>query len=277
MTKKIIVLVDLSEFSKQLLYIANTWAKRLAAELLVVHQTFSAAPAMGDPEIRSKIGVQSRREAITKLAGFVAETKISGANIKFHVTTSNLDTALLKLKTTITADIIVVGIKSKNWLERLVLGDTATKLINELNNTIIAIPDLPSTYDLSTLHVAIKQKYPLNDLAFRNLVTPNDSRVKVNLISVVNPTEDEVNMREYIQSLCAKYSAIANIGYDLIVSEDTFSVLKEYMSARQGLLVIQKGSRNLSDIFRRYFVNDAISYAQFPVVVLPSNTTDASL
>ena len=274
MTKKIIVLVDLSASSSRLLLEANTWAIRLNADLLVVHQTFSAAPAMGDPEIRSQIGLQSRREALARLAAFVAETRVSGANIKFHITTSNLDTALLKLKTTITADIIVVGVKDKNWVERLFLGDTAIKLVNELSNTIIAIPELPDTYDLSTVYVAIKQKYPLNEIAFSNLISTSDNtRLPVRLMSVLKPTEPEDSTREYLQSLCDKYSAIADMSYELIRSEHPYSAIKQYMDGHEGLLMIQKGTRNLADIFRKYFVNDAISHGQFPVAILPYNAT----
>src|SRR5690606_18867893 len=132
---------DFSEHSKTLLRFAGNWAKSVNAELLVVNQVFSVAPAMGEGEIRDEIKRQEKRSALAQLSGFVKNVwNDSGVSIKLYVTTGSLQTAIDKLHRSKNLDLIFTGVTSTNWIERIFMQSTALRLSNEIDKMIVALP-----------------------------------------------------------------------------------------------------------------------------------------
>ncbi len=270
MNKRFVVLVEFSEFSQWLLKVAHSWAKQAEAELWVVHQSVSLAPGMGDSDIRSGIDRDSRREARKELEGMVAGLGLTGVRLRYHVTSSNPETALAQFRRSGPLDIIIVGIKGKSWFERLLLQDTAVKLIDAVDGIVAGFPMLPGTYDMDRFHIAVHSKFPLNDRALLNVLeTCSLSSRKVKLVSVLGEEEDRAALKQHMQEICQRYADVAVMEPEILEGKVPFEVLREYVRAHQGILVVQKGSRRLVDLFRKYFVNDVIYSAEIPVVILP--------
>jgi|GEM_PF-3313716 len=269
-TKRIIVLVDLSETSAKLLMFAKELSETAGVELLVVHQAFSLAPAMGDAEIKSGIDLQSRRDALKKLSAYVSDAGANGPHVRCHVTTSNLDGALLSLQAMSQNDVIVVGIRSKSWVERLLTQGTAVKLVNAIQSVIVALPDLPVPPDLVVLHVAITPKYPVNHAQLRNLVLLNAITIKeLRFLSVPSPEEDLTPLKEFLKAQCDMFGDLVNVSYEILQPGNVLAAIRSYMQNNQGVLVVQRGPRNFLDIFRKYFATDIIYDAQLPTIILP--------
>ena len=269
-TKRVVVLVDLSETSGKLLMFANDLAIESGIELWVVHQTFSFAPALGDAEIRSGIDLNSRREALKKLSAYVADAGVNGNHISYHVTTNNLDGAILNLKAMGPDDVIVVGVRAKGWLQRLLMQGTAVKLVNAVQNTIIALPDVSGSQSLSKLYVAIKPDYPLNHEQLRNLaLLDGQSGKPIHFLSVPSSGEDTETLLRFLKSQCDIYGDIASVSFEILPTGNTLSGIRQYMQDKEGMLVVQRGSRNFLDIFRKYFATDLIHDAQIPTIILP--------
>jgi len=271
MKKRFILLIDLTEQSKALLRLANTWAMEAGAELLIVNQVFSLAPGMGEAEVRNDIKRQERREARLQLADFAK--KVLGDTIvpvKFYVTTGSLEAAIHKLHHSKTSDFIWVGMKSKNWLERIFLQSTAVRLTSDVEQSIIALPDDCTTTDFDHFYVAIAPKYPLNEDAFRNLLSITiTTGKKISLFSVLRPNENDEEARAYLKSLSDLYSQNASINYEIVRYDDIVSGIKDYIRQKQGILVLQKGTRTLADFFRKYIVHDFLHLSEIPLVILP--------
>lgn len=269
-TKRIMVLVDLSETSARLLTFAKALADKASIELLVVHQAFSLAPAMGDAEIKSGIDLQSRRDALKKLSAYVSDAGVNGPQVRFHVTTSNLDGAVLSLQAMSQDDVIIVGIRSRSWLERMFTQGTVVKLVNAIHSVIVALPDLPARPDLSVFHVAITPKYPINHTQVRNLVLLNAATTKqLRFLSVPSPDDDLAQLKEFLQSQCDMLGDLVNVNYEILPPGNVLSAIRSYMQNSKGVLVVQRGPRNFLDIFRKYFATDLIHDAQIPTIILP--------
>jgi hypothetical protein len=271
MKKRFILLIDLTEQSKALLRIANTWAMEVGAELLVVNQVFSVAPGMGEGEIRNEIKQQERRTALTQLTDFTRETLGDDtAPVKFYVTTGSLELAIHKLHLSEMSDFIWVGMKSKNWLERIFMQSTAIRITADVKKTIIALPDGYKGTDFDHLYVAVSPKYPLNEDAFRKLLSIATSiGKKVTVFSVLKSNEPDEEVKSYLKSLGDLYSQTQAISSETVRNDDALSGIRAYMEQKEGILVVQKGTRTLADFFRKYVVDDLLHLSEIPLVILP--------
>ena len=271
MKKRFILLTDLTEQSKNTLRLVNNRAKKVNAEMLLVHQFFSVAPGMGETEIRNEIKRQERKQALAQLSDFAKETLgEDSATLKYYVTTGSLETAIHRLHHSEMSDFILVGVKSKSWLERIFLQSTAVRLISEIQKTIIALPDDLEKTDFDHLHVAVTLKYPLNEDAFRKLLSITASVGKrIVLFSVLKHNEPDEEIREYLNVLSDLYAQYAPINVEIKREEDPIAGIKEYMQKQEGMLVVQKGTRTITDLFRKYVVDDLLRLSEIPMVILP--------
>lgn len=275
MKARFIVLIDLSEYSKPLLKYADSWAQRTNAELLVVHQTTDLLPGIGDAEVISNIKQQSRKRALKQLSKFVIETIGTLGGVKLYVTANNLEDSFDMLKKSKSHDVFFVGMKYKSLFEKIFITSTTIKLTNEMDNLIIALPEKQVTEDIDTLYIGLKHQYPLNEQAFQDLLhISGDSLKRLHFFSVLKKGAVGDEAEKYIAAVQSRYADRFSVTYEIYSADDTFREIKDYMTKNKGVLVVQKGSRNIVDFFRKYFVNELVNYAQIPLIILPCADTD---
>jgi ABC-type branched-subunit amino acid transport system substrate-binding protein len=123
---------------------------------------------------------------------------------------------------------------------------------------------------MSTVYMGVNEKYAVNEEALDSLVAIKQGVIQqLSFISVLRPAEDEQKTEQYLQQLQAKYSQSVSVSYSIFRNEEPVKAIKEIMNKNHGVLVIQKGTRNLADVFRKFFTTEMIYNANIPVIILP--------
>lgn len=272
MKKRFIVLTDLSTPSERLVQFAATWADKAGAELVVAHQAAVFAPAMGDAEIRSEIKRRNKQSALRTLQDFTKQVLGNIRNVKFHVTTSKIETSLARLNNSKNLDVIFVGIKKeKSFIENLLTESTAIKLSSEINKIIISIPVDTVDYNFESLCIGLKHAYPINETEFTNLLTiatPMFSSIQ--LLSVTEQEEQNGEAEMFLSSVAHEHQSQAKLSYKVAHTASIPVHLSDYVEGNS-MLAIQKGPRSLFDIFRKYHVNELLKNGHIPLIILPNN------
>lgn len=268
---KFVVLTDMSENSRPLLQFAHKTAANANATLLVVHQSTLPVPAMGDSESLQSIKNENKNRSLGALMEYVADTVNIDTPIEYKVTTGNLQAFIYSMENSTDFDLVFVGVKHKGLVEKILVGNTVTKLANEISRIIVAIPEGQTAPDVSTLYVAVKKEYDLNEAELHKCINAfRNSTTRVHLFSMLTPSEDETPTTVYLEKIISGLPAGVAAGYELQRTVTPHKHIKEFMRGNtDGILVIQKGPRTLADIFRKYFVNDLVDDTQLPVIILP--------
>lgn len=267
---RFIVLTDIHPDAVNMLMFTRKWARELQAELLIVHYTFPIVPALSHSELKTEIHRMSRREALDKLKGFVAGELKDTSGIRYFVTTRNLETTIKQLYRSSESEVVFTALRDKNFWETLFSQSTNIKLAEEVHKIIIALPADMSEQRFKTLHVALKPGVPLNEGEFKNLLKISGGKTrKIRFFSVLKPSEDDREIKEYLRSLSLSYAGNREVSYEILTAASPSGTVKSSMLENGGVLVLQKGPRSFMDSFRRYFVHDLIHFARIPLVILP--------
>lgn len=277
---RLIALIDFSMYSHSLLELGERWCRIANAELLLLHQVAGLVPAMTEPEIKNQVIEAEKEEALTKLKK-LAEEKISASTrVNFKVTGQNLLLALPELLKQDYNDFFLVGLKGTGMLKKIFMGSTATKIIEELNHTTVAVPyklcadpDKRCNLIPQKIIITVSYKYPINANAFRNFLdTFKDSIQQLEFISVVHPDEPEEQCIDYLKSLTSEYQEYADhTTYQVFPGKDVFDKIKSHVRKdKDTILVVQKGSRDLTDlIFRKFLIGQLVDDGSIPLIILP--------
>jgi len=241
------------------------------AELLLVHMHLDVTPGMGTTEVLQEIKKGSVVKAESEMKEFVFSVLGDDPAIGYFLETDHLIAALNAVNAPNITDFLIVGINEKSKLGNLLLGNTAIDLTNDTNNKIIvALPTTLESLHFHTMHVAVRMKFPLNHKELQSLIQVRKSEMKqIRFFSVIKSENDRQETEQYLNELCLQYKAWANTSYEVMINTDAMKEVKRYMTNNSGLLIIQKGSRSMLDVFRKFFTNELIHYAQIPVVILP--------
>lgn len=266
--KRFIVLCDFSEASKNLLLLTNSLSLEKGIKILVVHRTLELLPSVGEREMIAKIKKDKRKRILIELKEFVTETIGENTNIKCVVTTGNISELILKRQSPEITDFIFTGIKEKEFLERMLLGSTVVSLSDHTDSIILAVPDNVKL-NLKNLNIALIKKYPFNETAFNNLLFISRTIEQLQFFSVIKSGEDTDQSLVFLSQFKDKYAEIAETSANVTTGENTLEAIQDLVSKSGGSLVIQKGSRDFFDLFRSFFVNEAIYQAREPIIILP--------
>lgn len=270
MKRRFIALIDFSDHSEWLLSFSYRWSREVNAELLLIHRSTEMLPGMVDTESRNEMRRDSAERSIARLNAFVEERLGADTTIKYHGEPYNIAAAILELQTPEIRDYIFVGMNERSSLENLVIGSTALHLTEEIKSIIIGLPTTRYDFHFDKFHVAVKDTYPLKEAEFSDLLSIKQHMTQqAGFFSVLKPGNDHEKAEEYLNGLCARFGNDIQASYEILEGEDTVAVIKEYMLANNGVLVIQKGSRSLLDMFRRFFTTEMIRDAYIPVIILP--------
>ena len=272
MGTKIIALVDFSRYSGTLVSLASYWCRLLGAELVVVHQIAGVAPAMADLASRRLILEAEKQEALSRLRSLAEQAGESSGQTSYHVSAESLLLVLPPLIAQQGHALIMVGLKGTGAWRKLFIGSTVSKVIEALNEITVAIPLKARQTPPKRLIIALSYRYPLNEAGFDELLRIFHGTIReIEFITIVTPDDDEARATGYLDGLNGRYRGRLQSSLSLFRSSDAFRQVRSYVKGNEGsILVVQKGSRSLTDrLFRRFFINDLVHHGAIPLIVIP--------
>jgi len=280
MKNRLIALIDFSIYSHALAELAARWSKISDTQLVFVHQVIGLTPALADDKSKKEIETAEKKRALEKLEKFTTEKGLKG--VQHIVTESHLVNVINELSEEGFNDTVLVGIRGTGMLKRLLIGTTATRIIDELDKTVVAVPDklcadsnefcnlLPKR-----LVISISQRFPLNEQALDQFFTQYEQVItKIEFVSTVDGYEDEEKTNTYLKDLAAKYGNKYTTSYEVFKGKNHFEQVREYTRREADtILIVQKGSRNFADLlFRKFLINEVVHDGSLPLVVLPNGS-----
>ncbi len=282
MTKKtrLIALIDFSLYAHAIAELGNRWCKIANADLLLLHKVPGIVPGLADRETKSGIIETEKEQARLKLMQLAEGKFADDINVQFHVTERNLLLELSDLMEQGFNDYVILGIKGTGMLKKLLMGSTATKIIDEVNAITVAVPDKlcvasNKLCNLIPKHivVTINDRYPLNEPAFNNFLdTFSGSIREIRFMSVVHSEKVADEAGSYLKALQEKYNQRVPSTYTLFKGDNVFDEIRRNVQVNSDTaLLVQKGSRSLTDqLFRKFLINQLVHDGSLPLVIMPS-------
>jgi nucleotide-binding universal stress UspA family protein len=128
---RILAATDFSKSSELAFEAAIDWAKRLGAELTLVHALRLQAPLVTPYEVVFPQGLldQARDAAARRLEKGLEKAKAGGVSAKMQITSAPAVPALAELAEELGADLIVMGTRGHTGLAHVLLGSVAERTL----------------------------------------------------------------------------------------------------------------------------------------------------
>lgn len=272
MKKRFIVLVDFSESSEALINYASDWARQINAELLLVHQSSALTPGITEYEIRQQLAHQSNQEALQRLKALAKELVPPSIPVSFSASEKHLLTTIPQFLAEPFDHLVFAGIKGTGLLKRIFLGSTVLQVIDNIENLVVAMPGGIDKFSPQRIFVAVTKKYPLNLLEFKKFLNFMDVKnTSITFFHLTKPHKVANNIERHLQELARTFADRYKTDFAIYEGDHPFDDIKKVINNNVNeILVIQKGSRLLTDqLFRRFLINELVYEGQTPLVVLP--------
>jgi nucleotide-binding universal stress UspA family protein len=272
MKKRFIVLVDFSEYSRNLVKFAGEWGKVLKAEILLLHQTDILIPALASSESRQQIVECANDDVLQKLKNLAQEILPDTNKVSFSVSENHLQISLPKLLSEPFQHLIFVGLKGTGIFKKIFIGSVALQVIENIKNIVVAIPKEIHTFSHKKVFIGVTDKHPLNVLELNNLLKFMDSaNAELTFFSILKPNENAVQIEKQLRELTEMFKDKFKSNFVIYKGLDPFDEVKKVVRNKMiEMLVVQKGSRLLADqIFRSFLINELVYEGHTPLIVLP--------
>lgn len=267
-SNRIIVLIDLSDDSENLLRFVFDFASLIKAEVVLVHQILGMVPAIADNESRNEIIRIEKADALASLKALAQSCNLGVS--KFIVSQQPLLHIVNELKSDDYTDWVFTGLKGTGFFKRILLGSTTLSLINDSDCLSVAIPVNKPLIVPRKLFVGVTHKYPINTQQFNKVLSTLVGHIdSVEFFTFLHDSDVENAELENLNRLESEFSDY-NASVFLIKGEDKFALLKQHIAASATpFLVLQQGSRTLEDLlFRKFMINELVYSAQIPLIIL---------
>ncbi|MBU2492349.1 MAG: universal stress protein [Bacteroidetes bacterium] len=272
MTKRFIILIDFSEYSSNLIKYACDWSKQVNAEILLLHKTIVLAPALTDNESRQQIAQHANDEALQKLKSLAKELIPNIFNVSYSVSDSHLQLILPKFLAEPFENLIFVGLKGTGLIKKILLGSVAIQIIDSTNNIVVAMPKEINTFSHEKIFVAVTEKHPFNILKLNNFLKFIDNKnTNITFFYLAKPNEKIIGIEKQLRELSKIFADRFKTDFAIYEGHNSFDDIKKVINNKiDEMLIVQKGSRLLTDqIFRKFLINELIYDGQTPLIVLP--------
>jgi nucleotide-binding universal stress UspA family protein len=273
MKTRFIIPIDFSPYSASQLILAHEWGRKVLAEILVIHHATIDVPYITDPLVKERAAEVEKAELQQKLTEYVHQIIPTASAVKSMIVTEPLERAINELPREGYNDLVFAGLKGTGLLKRIFIGSTTVKLIENVNELIVAVPKNMRMTVPDTLYVAVHYKYHLNLEALDRLLNVFYYKVsKIHLISVLKDDDEEDKARFFMEQLQKKVMKIGNTTSEIFKGQDAQEELKNYMLHHQsGILAIQNGGRaHYESDYRSFLINELVYDASIPMIVLPN-------
>lgn len=264
-------LVDFSEYTPVLLKAASNWADANGAHVFLVHRVEVALPALADLQSRESVLTEAQKHAERKMRELAAEYISKSVVVNYLTTQLPLTDFFNSMPINPQIDMVLAGLKGAGILKQIFLGTTTARLIEEVNAPLIALPRDANLASHDKLFVGAHYASPINQESFSRVLSFFPKVKKLDFITVFTPADDPDKAHDYLENLAEAYKQDYETALCEFEGRDAFKELKTKLAGVDyGFLVIQKGSRTLTDrLFRRFMVNDLVFDGSIPLIVLP--------
>lgn len=273
MRRKFFVLLDFSKGFETIIDFSAELASKSDNELHIVHQVPLLVPAMADNKGREQIIQAEKDDAVIKLKSLLRNIPDYSVRKYYHVTDRNIVLHLFEDLKPTPNDIVVVGIKKMSLLQKWLMGTTITKVIEYLTCPLIALPLGLKVYLPKTLLISSSIKYPINKPALRSMtqILHVAGAEKMFFTSVLEDDAEDAITPDYLEGLAAQFKDEISTDKEVYKGTNLLETLKSKADEHhQPIIVLQRGSRSLTDqLFRDFVIDELVHDAQTPLIVLP--------
>lgn len=272
MKQRFILLIDFSECSGNLLKYAYDWSLQTNAELLLVHQTIAVVPAFAESSTKDDATREANEKALSQLKELAKSLLPSLDKVSYSVSENHLQFTLTQLLAEPFEHLIFVGLKGTGLLKKMLLGSVAIEIIENVNNIVVAMPEEISHFSHEKIFVAVTEKHPLNILALNNFFHFLDQgTTTITFFNLAKPNEAMIEIEKKLSDLSRLFADRFTTTFAIYEGENSFDEIKKVINHKiDELLIVQKGSRLLTDqLFRKFLINELVYKGQTPLIVLP--------
>jgi hypothetical protein len=146
----------------------------------------------------------------------------------------------------------------------------ALQVIDSTNNIVVAMPAEINKFSHKHIFVAVTDKHPLNILELNNFLKFIDIK-NITFFYLSKPNETTTGIEKQLGDLAAQFSEEFYTDFAVYEGNNPFEDIQKVINNKTSeLLVVQKGSRLLTDqLFRQFLINKLVYEGQTPLVVLP--------
>ncbi|MBZ9729036.1 universal stress protein [Salegentibacter sp. JZCK2] len=266
---RILVLVDFSENSKNLIDFSVGLSETLNAKVMFIHQVPGIVPGMTDFESRHKIIEAEKNDAREKLYEITPDRFKNDQH--FLISEKNIITILNELKTENYDDWVLAGLKGTGFLKRLFIGSTTLSIVDKSDSLTIAVPVKEKITLPTKLAIGVNKKFPLNKTQFETVLSGLKEQIsEIKFFTILEENDDKTEAEIYLEQIKEEYKSF-NTTSELL-NGDTYTRLVDSVGKNNDtFLLLQQGSRSLQDsIFRKFMINELVYNGDTPLIVLSS-------
>jgi len=264
---RILALIDLTEHSKNLMDFAYRFSECIDARIVFVHQVLGMVPGIADQESRDEIIRVEKEHARAKMRQLARES--DGRKDIFYVSEKRIPTILQELKRNQYFDWVIAGLKSTGMLKRIFIGSTTLSIIDDTDFLTVAIPFSAPVPIPEKLMVGVTHKFPLNKPQFDGVLASLGKQIKE--VTFFTILEDDKEEEKAMANLTQLQEAYADYPTQVILAkgQDAFTTLKSQVAHQDTFLVVQQGSRTLTDqLLRKFMINELVYTGLTPLIVI---------
>jgi|GEM_PF-3062524 nucleotide-binding universal stress UspA family protein len=272
MDARIIILADIERDCDALFGFASKLAEHSSVAMVVLHQHIPVIPSMVSSSERTKLIKSSAAAARRKLEKLIKKFNFPANQLKISVTRNDLVDEIAEKYNP--EDILLLSLNEKTGLfKKLFPVRTAIPVINQLNNSVICIPEGNTSVSLARCRVGVQKSNPIDVHELKRLLKLiHPEKGELRFFSVMNENEPQDEATAYLKELADYFDNDAQVraGFDIVEGSDVFESIKNLMPENQGeFLILQKGSRLLTDkIFRKFLTSEIVNHAKIPLIVI---------
>ena len=276
--KTILYATDYSENSELALKYAFNLSTKMKAKLLVIHvfdyptllDGISLKPQPAFPDIEGD-AFKKHNSQLNAFCKRVLKSDSATLNIEIDaIENKSVINGIVDKANTVSAFLIVTGIKGYSELRELIMGSTAKQLIEKAPCPVLTIPSDSVKTKIETIVYAtgfeeedIGAIYKLTKIA-----KPFNAKI---IIVHVSSLEENIRKRNKkdLEAKIHKHIDYTNLKLDIIYSDDTLNTLKMYYSNSNADLIAmleREDSGFTSKVFHRDLVKRMESYGKIPLL-----------
>ncbi|GGD58348.1 universal stress protein [Muriicola marianensis] len=254
---------DFSENSIPAFRYAQLLSKQLKAKLFVLHvfdmkATFISTVSLTYAK-REEIMLKEQVEKLEKFCEKHTLKNGSPEGMEMMVHEHGIPSAgILEKVESLNADLIIIGTKGSSVLQDLIMGSTASALINNSYVPVLAIPEGAEVRSVKSIVYATAFE-EADILAVRKLVAlahPFDAEIKLVHITHNKEYAGEDQMEWFKEMLGSKVD-YKKVLFDLRFSEDITGSLLDYIREEDGDLIVML-ERDSTNAFQRLWRTDTV-------------------
>ena len=272
MKKRFVVFIDFSEHSGDLLRFASDWANIVHAELLVVHQLTVLTPMLTDQDDKKQLKSEEKGEALKQMMLLGKDIAHPGQKISYQTIDYDVRLFLHQLEEEPYDHLLFVGLNGNGLLKQVFIGSFALKVIESGNHMVVAIPNGLKTVGREKILIGVTPKHTVNILRLNNFLNMiRNEHTTLTFFYLAKAEENTVRIEQFLNDLLNLFRDKIKTEYKIYLGSNQIEHIKSIISeSDKELLIIQKGSRLLSDqLFRKFLVNDLVHDGKIPLVILP--------